>query len=131
MTTTTKPRRRAKLTPSAQHYLDGELRWQAELRKRRAKAPAPLAIKRARSDKLMAHRPSAAERDEMVRKGVSMLDGSHRIQNAAELRRVIRSVEYGRSVEQNLVRHHAIRRAAGLGLSSWIPQTWHGDGRLK
>ena len=72
--TPTKPRRRdlgtvpkkkrqgrqAKLTPSAQAYLEGELRWQAELR-RRAKKPAPLVIKRARTAKLMSHKATQEE----------------------------------------------------------------------
>ena len=37
----------------------------------------------------------------MARKGISMLDGSHAIRNADELRTAIRSAEYGRRQGQS------------------------------
>ena len=137
MKTKTKPRprsatrRQAKLTPSAQRYLDEELRWQAEL-KRRAKAkPTSTVTKAARARKVMRHSYSAEERDRLIRRGEAMLDGSHVIRDGAELRKEIRLASV-RGVRYDAVRRHCIKRAPSLGLMNLIPSTWNlGDGKLK
>jgi hypothetical protein len=115
----------AKLTPSAEAYAKAEERWQAEL-KRRAKAPAPTA----RSKKGPRHQFTPAERDEMIRRGVTMVDGSYAIRTADELRKTIR-VASERGSGRDSLRRHCIRRAAVFGLSEAIPENWRGDGGLK
>ena len=118
-----------RLSASAAAYAKAEERHQAEL-KRRAKTSSPTVIKAARARKAMRHSYTAAERDEMARKGITMLDGSHRITNAAELRRTIRlASEPGAS--RDALRRHCIKRAPGMGLSNLIPQSWNGDGTLR
>ena len=133
MKTKTKPRprratrRQATMTPSAKRYLEEELPWQEHLR--RGKTPAPTAIKAARASKLLRHSYTAEERDRMVRRGICMLDGSHPITNADELRRTIRLASE-RGASRDSLRWHCIKRATGMGLLSAIPADWRGDGKL-
>ena len=76
MTPTTKPRRRrrATMTPSAQRYLEEELRWQDHLKATRRRRSTT--TKAARARKLMRHQFTAQELDKMKRKGICMLDGA-------------------------------------------------------
>jgi hypothetical protein len=122
-------RRRAKLTPSAKHYLEEELRWQAHLKR---KAQTSTVTKAARARKLMRHSYTAEERDAMIRRGESMCDGSWPIRTADELRTAVRSASYGRSQGQEALRRHCLKRAPSMGLSNLTPwDRWNGDGTLK
>ena len=66
----------------------------------------------------------------MVRRGICMLDGSHPITNADELRRTIRLASE-RGASRDSLRWHCIKRATGMGLLSAIPADWRGDGKTE
>lgn len=73
---------------------------------------------------------TADDRRKMASNGEAMPDGSYPIRDADDLHRAIHAVGRGND-SSGAIRRHIIKRAAALGLSSSIPDTWSSDGSLK
>lgn len=74
--------------------------------------------------------PDAATRKKLASKGKALPDGGtgsggrFPIRNAADLKKAIRAVGRARPEDRAKVRAFIKRRAAALGLSSLIPDSW-------
>jgi len=73
---------------------------------------------------------SKAERDDAVKKGQAMPDGSYPIRNVGELDKAIHAVGRGRA-DHDAIRRHIIKQAKKLNAESHIPDNWNADGSLK
>lgn len=77
---------------------------------------------------------SAAQKRDMAANGQAMVDGdgsiSYPVKTKGDLRKAIRAVGRG-GADHDAIRKHVIARAAALGLTSMIPDSWNADGSLK
>ena len=77
---------------------------------------------------------SAKQKRQMAAKGQAMKNASgepsYPIKTKADLRKAIRAVGRG-GADHDKIRAHIIARAAALGLTRMIPDTWNKDGSMK
>ena len=73
---------------------------------------------------------NADDRKRMAASGQAMPDGSYPVADAEDLDNAILAVGRG-GADHDAIRAHIIKRAAALGLSSRIPESWNSDGSLK
>jgi hypothetical protein len=74
------------------------------------------------------------QRRDMAASGMAMQGGKFPIANRADLENAIRAVgrvQPDTDAARSMVRRFIIKRAAALGLSDLIPDTWNADGTLR
>ncbi len=74
---------------------------------------------------------SADDRKKLAAKGHAMKDGSYPIADEEDLHNAIHAVGRGKNNSHDAIRAHIKKRAAAMGKTSMLPDTWTGDGPEK